>query len=111
MWVPPRYFSATGTNFPVVLVVLPAAGGPGSPVLDGAGPAVLVFVRTDEPDAKVLTRTLPERLDTELRTVPRGWGIIGAGGLAATVARAAAHQPGPLPVRPATGSKAVGGRR
>jgi hypothetical protein len=90
IYVPPRYFTAKTARFPVVLVLAPAKAGPAQgawdphkinlivPRADGADtPAVIVFLRTDHPDAAVLTRTLPRVLDGDLRTTSRAWGLVG----------------------------------
>ena len=92
IYVPPRYFTAPGLRFPVVLVVAPTAAGPGQsgwdphkinllvPRADSDGtPAILVFLRADRPDEQLLTQTLPGRLDGDLRVSARGWALIGVG--------------------------------
>jgi hypothetical protein len=90
IYVPPRYFTAKTARFPVVLVLAPVKAGPAQGAWDphkinlivprsddAPTPAVIVFLRTDRPDATVLTRTLPRILDGDLRTTARGWGMIG----------------------------------
>src|SRR2546421_3410024 len=106
IYVPPRYFSATTARFPVVLVLAPAKAGPAQGAWDphrinlivprsddAPTPAVIVFLRTDRPDATVLTRTLPRILDGDLRTVSRGWGMIGVDTDAPTGLDALAQDP------------------
>ncbi len=96
VYVPPRYFTATGARFPVVVVLAPTRAGPAQggwdphkmnvvvPRADAeVNPAVVVFLRTDHPDEALLTRVLPERLDEDLRTAARGWAVIGVGADAA----------------------------
>jgi hypothetical protein len=90
IYVPSAYFTATSARFPVVVVVAPSKDGPAQGAWDtrkvnvlvprsgdGVTPAVLVFLRVDHPDPILLTQTLPQRLDQDLRTSPRGWGVIG----------------------------------
>jgi hypothetical protein len=73
--VPPAYFTATALRFPVVLVLSPAKLA--APVADG--PAIVVYLRVDRPDAMLLTQELPERLDGDLRVLARGWAVVGVG--------------------------------
>src|SRR5439155_3773552 len=50
---------------------------------DATTPAVIVFLRTDHVAPAVLTRTLPQVLDGDLRTTTRAWGVVGVDGDAA----------------------------
>jgi hypothetical protein len=90
IYVPPAYFTQHSARFPVVLVIAPSKDGPAQAAWDArkvnllvprtggeVTPAVLVFLRVDHPDVTLLAQTLPERLDEDLRTSPRGWGVIG----------------------------------
>ncbi len=92
VYVPPRYFSDRAASFPVVLVVAPGAAGPAQGAWDShrvnllvprsdtdVSPAVIVFLRTDRPDPAVLTAAVPKMLDGDLRTISRGWAVIGIG--------------------------------
>jgi hypothetical protein len=92
VYVPPRYFSERAAHFPVVLVVAPGAAGPGQGAWDphkvnllvprsdtDVSPAVIVFLRTDHPDPAVLTAAIPKMLDGDLRTIGRGWAVVGIG--------------------------------
>jgi len=105
VYVPPRYFSLTTAHFPVVLVVAPAKAGPEQgawdahkvnllvPRSDAEVPAVIVFLRTDHPDEAALTRAVPKMLDGDLRTITRGWAVIGIGTDAAVGSAALAADP------------------
>ena len=72
VYVPPRYFTAAGERFPVVLVLAAAGTGP-APQLphDDAAQVVLVFVHTGPADERLFGRTLPAQLNKELRTLPQ----------------------------------------
>jgi hypothetical protein len=88
--VPARYFQDSAARFPVIVVVGPrhvaaaAAGWDDRHALQVArsgGPAVVVFVRLDDPAAAlpVLSKALPQQLGLDLRVQPGNWAVAGVG--------------------------------
>jgi hypothetical protein len=88
--VPAAYFRDTAFRFPVIVVVgprhagAPAVGWDDRHTLQAArsgGPAVVVFVRLDDPAAAlpVLSKALPEQLSRDLRVQPGSWAVAGVG--------------------------------
>lgn len=87
-FVPAAYFQQTTASFPVVVVVAPSGATAAQGAWDGSDvarllhkdrPVVVVFVRTDRPNATLLGTTLPAALDQDLRVSAHGWAIVGAG--------------------------------
>jgi hypothetical protein len=97
-FVPAAYFQQTTANFPVVVVVAPSGATAAQGTWDGSDvarlvqkdrPVVVVFVRTDRPNATLLGTTLPAALDHDLRVSAHGWAIVGVGGAAPAAVAAA----------------------
>jgi hypothetical protein len=88
--VPAAYFRDPVARFPVIVVIgprhagAPAAGWDDRRALQVArpgGPAVVVFVRLDDPAGALptLSKTLPDQLSHDLRVLPGSWAVAGVG--------------------------------
>jgi hypothetical protein len=88
--VPAAYFRDSAARFPVIVVVAPRHAGPPAAAWDdhrvlqtarSGGSAVVVFVRLDDPAGAlpVLSTSLPEQLDRDLRVQRGNWAVTGVG--------------------------------
>jgi hypothetical protein len=88
--IPETYFGDKTARFPVIVVIGPRQAGPPAAGWDDlhtlqvarlARPAIVVFVRLDDPAAAlpVLAKALPDQLSRDLRVQPGNWAVAGVG--------------------------------